>query len=104
MRRVEATFRASRSRVMRQEQYDQEPDAEDMLGAARRRDPVDIQLGIRRAKAAIGLVLALPGTVYLYQGEELGLPDLDNKCFRRFFCYNDFSNNEYDNDHRSMMD
>lgn len=59
-----------------QEQYDQEPDAEDMLGAARRRDPVDIQLGIRRAKAAIGLVLALPGTVYLYQGEELGLPEV----------------------------
>ncbi|EFV01117.1 hypothetical protein HMP0721_1856 [Pseudoramibacter alactolyticus ATCC 23263] len=28
---------------------------------------------------------------------------LDNKCFRRFFCYNDFSNNEYDNGHRLMM-
>jgi glycosidase len=29
----------------------------------------------RRARAAALLMLALPGSVYLYQGEELGLPD-----------------------------
>ncbi|MGI5150040.1 glycoside hydrolase family 13 protein [Plantactinospora sp. CA-294935] len=37
--------------------------------------PVDIELGRRRARAAILLMLALPGVAYLYQGEELGLPD-----------------------------
>ena len=35
--------------------------------------PVDLALGTRRARAAIMLTLALPGSVYLYQGEELGL-------------------------------
>lgn len=33
------------------------------------------QLGARRARAATALMLALPGSSYLYQGEELGLPD-----------------------------
>ncbi len=33
------------------------------------------QLGAARARAATMLMLALPGGVYLYQGEELGLPD-----------------------------
>jgi len=32
-------------------------------------------LGFRRARAATTLMLALPGSSYLYQGEELGLPD-----------------------------
>ncbi|MDK1361844.1 glycoside hydrolase family 13 protein [Arthrobacter sp. zg-Y1219] len=32
-------------------------------------------LGLSRARAATLLMLALPGGVYLYQGEELGLPD-----------------------------
>jgi alpha-glucosidase len=36
-------------------------------------DPV---VGLARARAAILLVLALPGSVYLYQGEELGLPEV----------------------------
>jgi len=40
--------------------------------------PVDIALGTRRARAAILLELALPGTVYLYQGEELGLPQVND--------------------------
>jgi len=31
-------------------------------------------LGMRRARAATALMLALPGSAYLYQGEELGLP------------------------------
>lgn len=35
--------------------------------------PLDVQKGIRRARAAAMLLLALPGSVYLYQGEELGL-------------------------------
>ncbi|RKR03327.1 alpha-glucosidase [Kushneria sinocarnis] len=35
----------------------------------------DEALGLRRARAAIMLTLALPGSAYLYQGEELGLPD-----------------------------
>ncbi len=32
-------------------------------------------LGLRRARAATTLMLALPGSAYLYNGEELGLPD-----------------------------
>ena len=35
----------------------------------------DRALGLRRARAATTLMLALPGAAYLYQGEELGLPD-----------------------------
>ncbi len=35
----------------------------------------DRALGLRRARAATTLMLALPGSAYLYQGEELGLPD-----------------------------
>ncbi len=35
----------------------------------------DTVLGLRRARAATALMLALPGSSYLYQGEELGLPD-----------------------------
>lgn len=33
-------------------------------------------LGLRRARAATTLMLALPGGAYLYQGEELGLPEV----------------------------
>jgi alpha-glucosidase len=33
-------------------------------------------LGLRRARAATALMLALPGSSYLYQGEELGLPEV----------------------------
>jgi alpha-glucosidase len=35
----------------------------------------DLELGTRRARAYALLTLALPGSVYIYQGEELGLPD-----------------------------
>ncbi len=35
----------------------------------------DAELGLRRARAATLLMLSLPGSAYLYQGEELGLPD-----------------------------
>ena len=34
------------------------------------------ELGLRRARAATALMLALPGSAYLYQGEELGLPEV----------------------------
>ncbi|MEU0954538.1 alpha-amylase family glycosyl hydrolase [Streptomyces niveus] len=33
--------------------------------------------GVRRARAAALLMLALPGTAYVYQGEELGLPQVE---------------------------
>ncbi|GGL36774.1 glycoside hydrolase family 13 protein [Phycicoccus endophyticus] len=40
------------------------------------RDPQpDLVVGARRARAASMLMLALPGCAYLYQGEELGLPE-----------------------------
>jgi alpha-glucosidase len=35
----------------------------------------DRTMGLTRARAATALMLALPGSAYLYQGEELGLPD-----------------------------
>jgi alpha-glucosidase len=34
------------------------------------------ETGLRRARAATALMLALPGGAYLYQGEELGLPEV----------------------------
>ncbi|MFG2844064.1 glycoside hydrolase family 13 protein [Kitasatospora sp. NPDC048296] len=40
------------------------------------RTPGDRSLGLRRARAATLLMLALPGSAYVYQGEELGLPDV----------------------------
>ncbi|HEX2892650.1 MAG TPA: alpha-amylase family glycosyl hydrolase [Marmoricola sp.] len=45
---------------------------------ARVRGRVDLELGTRRATAALLLLLALPGGVYLYQGEELGLPEVQD--------------------------
>ena len=35
----------------------------------------DAALGLRRARAATTVMLALPGSAYLFQGEELGLPE-----------------------------
>jgi alpha-glucosidase len=40
--------------------------------------PADFALGVRRARAAALLMLALPGGAYIYQGEELGLPEVEN--------------------------
>jgi alpha-glucosidase len=48
------------------------------LRAARHGVPTDLALGARRARAAILLTCALPGSVYLYQGEELGLPEVED--------------------------
>jgi alpha-glucosidase len=44
----------------------------------RARGAVNLELGIARAKAAVLLMLALPGSAYLYQGEELGLPEVQD--------------------------
>ncbi|NUS43990.1 MAG: glycoside hydrolase family 13 protein [Mycobacteriaceae bacterium] len=38
----------------------------------------DLDLGRRRARAAALLQLALPGTAYVYQGDELGLEEIEN--------------------------
>jgi len=48
--------------------------------AAKTRDTpaVDVELGTRRARAAALLTLSLPGAVYVYQGEELGLPEVED--------------------------
>ena len=40
--------------------------------------PCDRALGTRRARAMLMLLLALPGLVFLYQGEELGLWEIEN--------------------------
>ncbi|OUC95851.1 glycoside hydrolase family 13 protein [Streptosporangium minutum] len=48
-----------------------DPTAEVLLGQVQ----VDVVLGTRRARAAALLLLALPGSAYIYQGDELGLPE-----------------------------
>ncbi len=40
--------------------------------------PTDLALGTRRARAAALLAMALPGAFYLFQGEELGLPEVED--------------------------
>ena len=37
----------------------------------------DLALGTRRARAAAMVVAALPGSLYIYQGDELGLPEVE---------------------------
>ncbi|HEY0119952.1 MAG TPA: glycoside hydrolase family 13 protein [Cellulomonas sp.] len=44
-------------------------------GIGARDEQPDAALGLRRARAATLLTLALPGSTYLFQGEELGLPE-----------------------------
>lgn len=41
-------------------------------------EPSDLDLGTRRARAAALLVAALPGSLYIYQGDELGLPEVED--------------------------
>jgi alpha-glucosidase len=48
------------------------------FAAKRHGTPTDLTLGVRRARAAALLVAALPGTLYVYQGEELGLPEVED--------------------------
>jgi alpha-glucosidase len=40
--------------------------------------PTDLARGERRARAAALLTAALPGTLYVYQGDELGLPEVED--------------------------
>ena len=40
--------------------------------------PTDPALGERRARAAVVLTAALPGSFYVYQGDELGLPEVED--------------------------
>jgi len=45
---------------------------------------VTVDVGLRRARAMISLAMAMPGSLYLYMGEELGLPEvLDIPAERR---------------------
>ena len=46
---------------------------DDLIGKA-----ADLATGTRRARAAALLMLALPGGAYIYQGEELGLPEVED--------------------------
>ncbi len=39
---------------------------------------VDLARGLRRARAAALLMLVLPGAAFVYQGQELGLPNVDD--------------------------
>ncbi|MGI8415707.1 MAG: glycoside hydrolase family 13 protein [Nakamurella sp.] len=48
------------------------------LGDKRFGVPTDLELGSRRARAAALLTGALPGVLYLYQGDELGLPEVED--------------------------
>jgi len=59
--------------------YGREDTAYDMdLRGQRHLTPTDRALGTRRARAAVLLSMALPGSVYLYQGEELGLGEVED--------------------------
>ena len=40
--------------------------------------PTDLELGRRRARAAALLTAALPGSLYIYQGDELGLAEVED--------------------------
>ncbi len=41
-------------------------------------EPADLPLGRARGRAAVLLTLALPGTAYVYQGEEVGLEEVED--------------------------
>ena len=76
MRRVgaPATWTLSNHDVVRHTTRLLQTDEGDVAG--RRPIEVDPVAGLRRARAATLLLLALPGSAYLYQGEELGLPEV----------------------------
>jgi len=56
--------------------------AEQIPGRHRLQDlldmPYDLAVGTRRSRAALLLTLGLPGGAYVYQGEELGLPEVED--------------------------
>jgi alpha-glucosidase len=41
-------------------------------------EPSDLVLGTRRARAVVMVTMALPGAIYVYQGEELGLWEVED--------------------------
>ena len=49
-----------------------------LVRAKRVGTPTDLARGTRRARAAALLSMALPGSMYVYQGEELGLPEVED--------------------------
>jgi len=51
--------------------------------AKREGTPTDLECGTRRARAAALLAMALPGSFYVYQGEELGLPEVEDIPYER---------------------
>ena len=53
--------------------YDKIPKQGDGIGPEY--EQPNIELGLRRARAATAFMLGLPGGAYIYQGEELGLPE-----------------------------
>lgn len=55
-----------------------EQGAEPNFALADLRGPFDLATGLRRARAALALSMALPGVCYVYQGEELGLPEVED--------------------------
>jgi alpha-glucosidase len=55
--------------------YEQTPGLKQPRGIGPDDPQPDADLGLRRARAATTVMLGLPGSAYLYQGEELGLPE-----------------------------
>jgi alpha-glucosidase len=55
--------------------YEQTPGLKQPRGIGADDPQPDAALGLRRARAATTIMLGLPGSAYLYQGEELGLPE-----------------------------
>ena len=55
--------------------FDQKPGPVMVHGMGADDPQPDAEVGLRRARAATTVMLALPGSAYLYQGEELGLPE-----------------------------
>jgi len=51
--------------------------------AKREGTPTDLARGTHRARAAALLAMALPGSLYVYQGEELGLPEVEDIPYER---------------------
>ena len=61
------------SRYARRDQLPGRHRLQELLGM-----PYDLAVGTRRARAALLLTLGLPGGAYVYQGEELGLPEVED--------------------------
>lgn len=63
-------------RLAKDETHPKGQDGKDWLLAGGAAADLDMELGERRARAATLLMLAVPGSAYLYQGEELGLHEV----------------------------